>query len=115
MTNDLHNKNQGIPGERTVFASSFQEHHTAFGVGFILVGAWMLYNRIYHSLYRLDLIPQWVYRLLQDVPGVVMAFVIIVLGIWLVRGKRQSTHRIGDHPRYRDGDREEMDHDKRSA
>lgn len=117
MTNDLRNEDRNALEEKTVFASSLQEHSTAFGIGFILVGALMLYNRIYHSLYRMDLIPQWVYRLLQDVPGVVVAFGVIVLGVWLVRGKKMTADRVKDYPRCKEGDREkeERDHDKRSA
>lgn len=103
MTNGLPNENRNTSREKTVFAPPLWGQYTALGVGLILVGSLMLYNRIYHSLYRMELIPQWVYRLLQEVPSAVMALGFIILGAWLVWAKRTHADTAEERSPYREG------------
>lgn len=92
-----------------------QRYHILLGTGFIVLGLLLLYNRLTRFLSRLDIIPSWLYRIFQDLPIVLVAFGVIALGIWLIRGKRMPADTVEDYPRYKESDREEKDHDKRSA
>lgn len=93
------------------------KYHTVFGAVFILVGLLMLYTRLNRFLYRLDIIPSWMHTLLRELPVAAVAFGIIALGLWLIRGKRMPADTVEDYPHYKEGDRDEKekDHDKRSA
>ena len=94
-----------------------RKYHTWLGFGFILLGLLLLYNRLNRSLYHMDIIPSWMYSLLRELPIVLVAFGIIALGVWLIKGKRMPADTVEDYPRYKEGarEKEEKDHDKRSA
>ncbi len=68
-------------------------------------------------LWRNDILPGWLYSLLDNLPNMLLSFGIIALGIWLVRGKRMPADRVEDYPQYgeREDSRKEKRHDKRSA
>lgn len=93
------------------------KYHLFLGAGFILMGILLLYNRASRFLYRLDFIPPWLYTLLRELPVAAVAFGVIALGVWLVKGKRLPADTVEDYPRYKEKDdsREEEDNGKRSA
>ena len=75
-------------GEAEAFA---RRYHTAFGVGFILVGIYVLYDNLLMPLLATllnsisyDL--SWLWRLAGNLPTLVVALIIILLGIRLIRG-----------------------------
>lgn len=87
------------------------KYHVWLGAGFILAGLLLLYTRLNRFLYRMDVIPSWMHSLLRELPVAAVAFVIIALGVWLVKGKNLPADTVEDFPRYK----EEQDNDKRSA
>lgn len=55
----------------------------------ILIGATVLWNNF--SQYVYNLLPNWIYwRMINDVPQVVIAVILIVIGAKLIRGKKSS-------------------------
>lgn len=91
------------------------KYHTWLGLGFILMGLLLLYTRFYRFLARYDFVPSWARSLLRELPVAAVAFGIIALGVWLIKGKRMPADTVEDFPRYKDREKEGDDHDKRSA
>lgn len=92
---------QDLLGIRGGAAELVQKHHVLVGGGLIFLGAALLYNRAKRWLYRFDLLPEWVMSILEALPSLIIAFVIIALGLWLVRGKRMPADKVEDYPPYR--------------
>lgn len=109
---------QDLLGSEKNLPGIARKYHTWIGLGFILLGLLLLYSRFYRFLARYDFIPSWVRSLLRELPAAAVAFGIIALGVWLIRGKRMPADKVEDYPRYKEGDgsdEKEKDHDKRSA
>ncbi len=75
-------------GEVEAFA---RRYHAVFGVGFILVGIYVLYDNLLMPLLATfinsisyDL--TWIWRLANNLPTLVVAMLIILLGMRLIRG-----------------------------
>ena len=63
--------------------------HKIIGIALIVLGAYMLYrNFLYPSLMRLvyEFNLGWLERMMNGLPVLLMAFVIIALGVWLIKG-----------------------------
>jgi len=105
-----------LGGEHTI-STAVQKYHLWFGIGFIFLGAAMLYTKLTRSLYFGELIPDWVYNILRALPSMAVSFAIIALGIWLVRGKRMPADKVEDYPQYKEHDNGEggSENGKRSA
>lgn len=58
----------------------------------IAIGVLSLANRLLELMYRLlpDYLKEWYWHLWHDVPQIIFAVVMILAGIWLIRGKRQE-------------------------
>ena len=74
--------------------------HKLIGIALIALGAYMLYrNFLYPSLMRLvyEFGLAWLERMMNGLPVLLMAVVIIGLGVWLIKGPSQ---RDDDYPAY---------------
>ena len=95
-----------------------EKYRLLIGLGLILAGGYTLYEKVVRFLWRSDILPGWLYSLLDNLPNMLLSFGIIALGIWLVRGKRMPADEVEDFPQYGkrlEGTREEKGNDKRSA
>ncbi len=95
-----------------------EKYRLLIGLGLILAGGYTLYEKVVRFLWRNDILPGWLYSLLDNLPNMLLSFGIIALGIWLVRGKRMPADEVEDFPQYGkrlEGTREEKGNDKRSA
>ena len=92
-----------------------QKYHLFLGIGLILLGGYALYDRLVRWLWRVDLLPDWLYGLFNQLPSMLVAFGIIALGVWLVRGKRMPADEVEDFPQYKELGKEEERHGKQSA
>lgn len=80
-------------GEKLVHAASkdwgllLKKRHLLLGVTLMVAGSWMLLEQLVLPLLRrLNL--GWLLNLLYRLPTILIAFVIIALGIYLVKGKK---------------------------
>lgn len=72
-----------------------RKRHSLIGWGLVLLGAYILYNsvlrRLFSSLLGNIWGLEWLYSLLvYDLPRLVVTVLIILLGIWFIRGPKQA-------------------------
>ena len=91
---------QDFLGEKQSVLGSMKKHHILLGWGCIFLGTALLYDRIIRWLWWNDAVPGWVKTLLDTVPSLVLAFGVIALGVWLIRGKRMPADTVEDYPQY---------------
>lgn len=107
-----------LMGDKYDLPGAVRKYHLFFGLALIVCGGFFLYDRLVRWVWRYDIIPDWLYSFLDQIPGMLVSFGVIALGVWLVRGKRMPADEVEDFPQYRkviEGEKEEQDHGKRSA
>ena len=65
----------------------YEQRHTLLGLSLILVACLLLYNSVVLPLLW-DFVPSVVYELFSYVPEIILAVLLILLGLWLLRGPR---------------------------
>lgn len=105
-------------GDKYDLPGAVQKYHLFIGIALIACGGFVLYDRLVRWVWNYDFIPPWLYSFLDQVPGMLVSFGVITLGVWLVRGKRMPADEVEEFPQYRkgiEGTKEEQEHGKRSA
>ena len=106
---------QELIGDRYDLPGVVQKYHIFLGFALIIAGGFLLYDRLVRWFWRYDIIPEWLYHFLDQIPSMLVAFGIIALGVWLVRGKRMPADEVEGFPQYKELGKEEKRHDKRTA
>ena len=91
---------QELLGSREGMLGALGKHHVLVGWGCIFLGAALLYNRLMRWVWWNDAIPGWVTSILDSIPSLLLAFGVIALGLWLVRGKKLPADKVEDYPQY---------------
>lgn len=77
------------------FSTLCRKRHSLIGWGLVIIGVWMLYDRLVRRLLG-QLVWQfewlnWLYELMvYDVPRLVLTVGIIALGLWFIRGPKKA-------------------------
>ena len=73
-------------------AKLLRSRHSLIGWALILVGGWMLYRMLLNRLgWLLGEWGYWLYDLLYDLPRLVITVLVILLGLWFIRGPKDKT------------------------
>ena len=70
-------------------AKLLRSRHSLIGWALILVGGWMLYRMLLNRIgWLIGDWAYWLYDLLYDLPRIVITVLVILLGVWFIRGPR---------------------------
>ena len=70
-------------------AKLLRSRHSLIGWALILVGGWMLYRMLLNRIgWLIGDWGYWLYDLLYDLPRIVITVLVILLGVWFIRGPR---------------------------
>lgn len=70
-------------------AKLLRSRHSLIGWALILVGGWMLYRMLLNRIgWLIGDWAYWLYDLLYDLPRMVITVLVILLGVWFIRGPR---------------------------
>ncbi|MEA4890124.1 MAG: hypothetical protein VB070_11730 [Clostridiaceae bacterium] len=89
----------------TIWQNIAGKRHLAIGAGLILLGIWLLIDTFIRPL--LDQISQtlpWLYNLIRNLPVLAIGAVIIILGVYLIKGKKPAAPKSPDWVDYQGGD-----------
>ena len=92
---------QDLFGGREELTGALGKHHVLLGCGCVFLGAALLYDRLMQWLWWNEAVPAWLTALLDSVPSLLLAFGVIALGLWLIRGKKLPADKVEDYPQYR--------------
>ena len=81
-------------------AELLRRRHSVIGWGLVMIGIYLLYQMLLNQLWWMMgdwFLGDWLYSLLRyDVPRLVMTILVILLGLWFIRGPKARKDDIPD-------------------